>query len=299
MKAQHAGWKISRLNCDTKNQKEMKCKQRVSNRTASCLLISHVIFLLLFLSGIVIGACGEQPKLHVAGLTDLDFNDDGFINQTDLDILKSHFNERYKCYAPWDLNADLHCDYKDFYYFADRVPLNYRYEVAANMSVWNMSNYTIKRGNEPALILDEAVFPQSLERTATWVQYYTSLEPPKNDSAVCVHYARDLCRLAYKTLGPKTIAWGSSGVHTYGMIYTGGNWSVLSNWAIIDPFWKLYGLENYSNTWNFHRTKTIKILLEEGRYGYWAIHLSADFLNNTVFDPYKAEFRVKEFREPS
>ena len=28
-----------------------------------------------------------------AGLTDLDFNNDGYINQHDLDILKSHFNE--------------------------------------------------------------------------------------------------------------------------------------------------------------------------------------------------------------
>ncbi len=29
------------------------------------------------------------------GLTDLDFDNDGYITQNDLNILKSHFNERY------------------------------------------------------------------------------------------------------------------------------------------------------------------------------------------------------------
>ena len=261
--------------------------------------VKTAIVLLVFLIGLVTVAYAEVQEQRAAGLTDLDFNDDGYITQLDLDILKSHFNEHYSRYMPWDLNADSRCDYRDFYYFADHVPLDYQYHMAANVSVWNMTNYTIKHGNEPALILDEAIYPQSIERTVTWVKHYTSLEPPKNDSVVCIHYTRDLCRLAYKTLGPKTIAWGSSGVHSYGMIYTGGNWSVLSNWVIIDPFWKLYGFGNFSNTWSFHNTKSIKFLLEEGRYGYWAIHLAVNHQNNTVYDPYKAEYRIGEFREPA
>ena len=105
-----------------------------------------------------------------AGLTDLDFNNDGYINQHDLDILKSHFNERYAGYVPWDLNADFRCDYRDFYYFADHVPLNYRYQVAVNISVWNMSNYTIERGRAPALILGETVYPQNPYRVLTWIK---------------------------------------------------------------------------------------------------------------------------------
>ena len=231
-----------------------------------------------------------------AGLTDLDFNNDGYINQRDLDILKSHFNERYAGYAPWDLNADFRCDYRDFYYFADHVPLNYRYQVAVNISVWNMSNYTIERGRAPAIILGETVYPQNPYRVLTWIKECTSLEPPKNDSAVCVHYARDLCRLAYKELGPKTIAWGSSGVHAYGMIYTGGDWRKLSNWCIIDPYWKLYTVED--RLIGLHNTRTIEILLDKGRYGYWAIHLDVDYRNNTIYDAYKAEYRIWKYREP-
>lgn len=264
----------------------------------------HVILVLVLLHGFIIGACAgqeeqqvQQQKQPVITLTDLDFNNDGYINQMDLDILKSHFNERYSWYVPWDLNADFRCDYKDFYYFADHVPLDYRYQVAVNISAWNLSNYTIDRGKEPALILDEVIYPQNTNRTVTWVEHYTSLESPKNDDAVCVHYTRDLCRLAYKNLGPKTIAWGSSGVHAYGMIYTGGNWRDLSNWFIIDPYWKLYD-ENILTSMGFHDTHTIKILLDEGRYGYWAIHLSVDYQNNTVYDPYKAEYRIGKFREP-
>lgn len=253
----------------------------------------------LFFYGLMTGACAGQGQ-EVAGLTDLDFNDDGYINQFDLDILKSHFNERYSRYVPWDLNADFRCDYRDFYYFADRVPLDYRYQVAVNIPVWNLSNYTIERGEEPAVILGEVIYPQNPNRTVTWVKHYTSLESPKNDSdsVVCVHYARDLCRLAYKNLGPKTIAWGSSGVHAYGMIYTGGNWRDLSNWFIIDPFWKLYAFEDLSIAMGYHNTHTIKIFLDEGRYGYWAIHLSADYRYDLVYDPYKAEYRIGQFREP-
>ncbi|HUV79690.1 MAG TPA: hypothetical protein VMW40_02525 [Candidatus Bathyarchaeia archaeon] len=266
----------------------------------------HVILVLVLLHGFIIGACAgqeeqqqvQQQEQPVITLTDLDFNNDGYINQIDLDVLKSHFNERYySWYVPWDLNADFRCDYKDFYYFADHVPLDYRYQVAVNISAWNLSNYTIDGGKEPALILDEIVYPQNTNRTVTWVEHYTSLESPKNDDAVCVHYTRDLCRLAYKNLGPKTIAWGSSGVHAYGMIYTGGDWRDLSNWFIIDPYWKLYD-ENILASMGFHDTHTIKILLDEGRYGYWAIHLSVDYQNNTVHDPYKAEYRIGEFREP-
>ena len=270
-------------------------KQKGMRRAARYATILNLILLLLFFYGFVTGACAEGHRQK--GLTDLDFNDDGHINQLDLDILKSHFNEQYGRYVPWDLNADFRCDHEDFYYFADHVPLDYRYQVAANVSVWNMSNYTIARGNEPAIILDEAVYPLSLDRITAWVKHSTSLEPPKSEGAVCVHYARDLCRLAYKSLGPKTIAWGTSNAHSYGMIYTGSNWSVLSNWAIIDPLWKLYRFEEFSNTWSYHNTKTIKVLLEEGRYGYWAIHLAVDYQNNTVYDPYKAEYRMGKYRE--
>ncbi len=266
-------------------------------RTARCSKILNLSLLILFFYGFMTGACAGQGQ-EVSGLTDLDFNDDGYINQLDLDILKSHFNERYSRYVPWDLNADFRCDYKDFYYFADHVPLNYRYQVAVDIPVWNLSNYTIERGEEPAIILGEVVYPQNPNRTVTWVKHYTSLESPKNDSAVCVHYARDLCRLAYKNLGPKTIAWGSSGVHAYGIVYTGGNWRDLSNWFIIDPFWKLYDFENVSTSMGYHNTNTIKIFLDEGRYGYWAIHLSVDYQNNLVYDPYKTEYRIGKFREP-
>jgi hypothetical protein len=264
----------------------------------------HVILVLVLLHGFLTGACAGQEEQQqvqqeqpVIALTDLDFNNDGYINQMDLDILKSHFNERYSRYVPWDLNADFRCDYKDFYYFADHVPLDYRYRVAVNISAWNLSNYTIDRGKEPAVICGEVIYPQNQNRTVAWVEHYTSLESPKNDNAVCIHYTRDLCRLAYKNLGPKTIAWGSSGVHAYGMIYTGGNWRDLSNWFIIDPYWKLYD-ENILTSIGFHDTHTITILLDEGRYGYWAIHLSVDYQNNTVYDPYKAEYRIGRFREP-
>lgn len=259
--------------------------------------ILKLFLLFLFLYSFVTVACAEEQRQK--GLTDLDFNDDGLINQLDLDLLKSHFNERYKRYVSWDLNADFRCDHEDFYYFVDHVPLDYQYQVAANVSVWNISNYTIERGNVPATILGETINPQSLDRITTWVKHCTSLEPPKDEGAVCVHYARDLCRLAYKRLGPKTIAWGTSSVHSYGMIYTGGNWSVLSNWAIIDPLWELYRFEEFSNTLCYHNTKAIKVLLEEGRYGYWAIHLAVDYRNNTVYDPYKAEYRIGNYREPA
>ncbi len=227
------------------------------------------------------------------GLTDLDFDNDGYITQNDLNILKSHFNERYRWYVPWDLNADMRCDYRDFYYFVERVPVNQRYQVVANISVWNMSNYTIERGIAPAVILGETIYPQNPYRVVSWIKHCTSLEPPKNGSAVCVHYARDLCRLAYKELGPKTIAWGSSGVHAYGMIYIGGDWRKLSSWAIIDPYWKLYHTSS-----GLHDTRTIEILLDKGRYGYWAIHLDADPRNNTIYDAYKAEYRIGNYREP-
>lgn len=267
-------------------------------RIAKYFKFLNLSLLLLLLYGFTTGACAGQQEQKVAGLTDLDFNDDGCINQLDLNILKSHFNERYNWYVPWDLNADFRCDSKDFYYFADHVPLNYRYQVAVNISVWNLSNYTIERGEEPAIILDEVIYPQNPNRTVMWVEHYTSLESPKNDNAVCVHYARDLCRLAYRSLGPKTIAWGSSGVHAYGIIYTGGNWRDLSNWFIIDPFWKLYGFEDISTAMGYHDTHTIKILLDEGHYGYWAIHLAVDYDNRTVYDPYKAEYRIGKFREP-
>ena len=255
------------------------------------------IVLLLVLSSVV-HAEMDDGKEPVKCLTDLDFNDDGYINQLDLDILKSHFNERYSRYVAWDLNADFRCDHRDFYYFADHVPLNYRYQVEANTAVWNLSNYTIERRKMPAVILDEVVYPQNPERVITWIKQYTSLEPPKNDSAVCVHYARDFCRLAYKTLGPKTVAWGSSGVHAYGMIYTGGKWRDISNWLIVDPYWKFYAFENVSNSAKFHDTDSIEILLDEGRYGYWALHLSVDHKNNTICEPYKTEYRVMNFREP-
>jgi hypothetical protein len=81
------------------------------------------------------------------------------------------------------------------------------------------------------------------------------------------------------------------------MIYTGGNWRDLSNWVIIDSYWKLYAAENATNSESFYDTNSIKILLDEGRDGYWAIHLSVDSQNNTVYDPYKAEYRVGHFRE--
>ncbi len=273
-------------------------------KTKSSFKRLQVILVLVLWYGFLTGTCvgqGEQKvqqEKPVIALTDLDFNNDGAINQTDLDILKSHFNERYRWYVPWDLNADFRCDYKDFYYFSDRVPLDYRFQVAVNISVWNLSNYTIDAGKNATLILDEIMYPQNPNRTVLWVEHYTSLESPKNDNAVCVHYTRDLCRLAYKNLGPKTIAWGSSDVHTYGMIYTGGNWRDLSNWYIIDPFWKEYD-ERIVTSLGVHETKTIKILLDEGRYGYWAIHLSVDYQNNSVYDPYKAEYRIGTFREPS
>jgi len=264
----------------------------------------HILLVLVLLYAFLIGACAGQQEQQqvqqepVIALTDLDFNNDGYIDQMDLDILKSHFNERYTTYAPWDLNADFRCDYKDFYYFADHVPLDYRYQVAVNITVWNLSNYTIDRSKEPAIILDEVIYPLNPNRTVTWIKHYTSLESPKSDSAVCVHYARDLCRLAYKNLGPKTIAWGSSGVHAYGIIYTGGNWRDLSNWFIIDPFWKLYGFENISNAMGYHNTQTIELFLDEGRYGYWALYLSVDYQGGFVYDPYKAEYWVGTFREP-
>ena len=272
-------------------------------KTMSSFGTLHILLMLVLLYGFLIGACAGQQEQQVQqepviALTDLDFNNDGYINQMDLDILKSHFNDRYTTYAPWDLNADFRCDYKDFYYFADHVPLDYRYQVAVNITAWNLSNYTIDRSKEPAIILDEVIYPQNPNRTVTWVAHYTSLESPKNDSAVCVHYARDLCRLAYKSLGPKTIAWGSSDVHAYGIIYTGGNWRDLSNWYIIDPFWKLYGFEDISTAMGYHNTQTIQIFLDEGRYGYWAIHLSVDYQGGFVYDPYKAEYRVGAFREP-
>jgi hypothetical protein len=236
-----------------------------------------------------------QPKPVIA-ITDLDFNNDGYINQIDLLILKYHFNDRYTRYVPWDLNADLRCDKRDFDYFAARVPLNYKYEVAVNISVWNMTNYTIDQSKNATMILDEVVYPQNLNRTMTWIKHYTSLEPPKNNDAVCVHYTRDLCRLAYKYLGPKTIAWGSSGAHAYGMIYTGGDWRSLSNWDIIDPYWDLYDTQFLAAT-GMHETNSIHILLDEGRYGYWAITLSVDYWNNTINDSYKAEYRIGTYRE--
>ena len=262
------------------------------------LKILNLSILLLLFYGFVTGLCAEQQEQQVAVLSDLDFNDDGYINQQDLDILKTHFNDRYSGYVPWDLNADLLCDYKDFYYFADHVPLDLRYQVTVNISVWNCTNYTSDRSKEPAIILDEVIYPQNPNRTVIWVEQYTSLESPKDDSAVCVQYARDLCRVAYRSLGPKTIAWGTSGFHTYGIIYTGGNWTDLSNWYIIDPFWKMYAFERLSNSVGYHNTQSIKILLDEGRYGYWAIHLSVDHQNNSVYDPYKAEYRIGTFREP-
>lgn len=262
------------------------------------------VILALFLAfGFLIGACvGDEEQQveevqHVIALTDLDFNNDGYINDVDLTILKAHFNERYSWYVPWDLNADLRCDVKDFYYFADRVPLDYRYRVAANISAWNMTNYTIDKSKEPALILDELVYPQNINRTVAWVEHYTSLESPKDDDAVCVDYTRDLCKLAYKNLGPKTIAWGSSGVHTYGMIYTGGDWQDLANWYIVDPYWQLYD-GNIFVPPGVHETHSIEILLDEGRYGYWAIHLSVDYPTGWVYDPYKAEYRIGTYREP-
>ena len=272
-----------------RNQKE---RVRSNAEKTTRVLNMGMALLLLFTTGI----CAEEQEQRVSGLADLDFNDDGYINQVDLDILKSHFNERYRMYVPWDLNADLRCDHRDFYYFADHVPLDYRYRVAVNISAWNLANYTIERGKEPTIILDEVIYPQSPNRTVTWIEHYTSLESPKNDSAVCVHYARDLCRLAYRSLGPKTIAWGSSGIHAYGIIYTGNNWRNLSNWFIIDPYWKLYGFENIST--GCHNTHAIKILLDEGRYGYWALYLSVDYDNKTVYEPYKAEYRIGKFREP-
>ncbi len=76
--------------------------------------------------------------------------------------------------------------------------------MAVSISAWNLSNYTIERGEEPVIILDEVIYPQNPDRTVMWVEHYTSLESPKNDSAVCVHYARDLCRLGYRSLGPLT-----------------------------------------------------------------------------------------------
>ncbi|HDS45922.1 MAG TPA: hypothetical protein ENN68_07525 [Methanomicrobia archaeon] len=238
----------------------------------------------------------EPQQKPVIAITDLDFNNDGYINQIDLLILKSHFNDRYTRYVPWDLNADLRCDKRDFDYFAARIPLNYQYEVTVNISVWNMTNYTSDKRKNATMILDEVVYPQDLNRTTTWIKQYTSLEPPKNDDAVCVHYTRDLCRLAYKYLGPKTIAWGSSDVHTYGMIYTGGDWRSLSNWAIIDPYWGRYD-SNFLVATGLHKTNSIHILLDEGRDGYWAITLSVDYRNNTVSDPYKAEYRIGKYRE--
>jgi len=276
----------------------------VKNTTARYFAILNLIVVLVLYHGVLIGVCADQAEQQaqqvqpVIALTDLDFNNDGYINDLDLTILKSHFNERYRGYAPWDLNADFRCDAQDFYYFADRVPLDYRYQVAVNISAWNMTNYTIDRGKEPVLILDDVLYPRNLNRTVAWIEHYTSLESPKNDEAVCVHYTRDLCRLAYKNLGPKTIAWGSSDVHTYGMIYTGGYWRDLSNWYILDPYWQLYDTRILT-AMGFHETRTIKILLDEGRYGYWAIHLSVDYQNSTVYDPYKAEYRIGQFREPS
>lgn len=272
-------------------------------KTMSSFGTLHIIVMLVLLYGVLIGACAGQQEQQVQQepvitLTDLDFNNDGYIDQMDLDILKSHFNERYTTYAPWDLNADFLCDYKDFYYFADHVPLDYQYQVAVNITVWNLSDYLIDRSKEPAIILDEVIYPLNPNRTVTWVAHYTSLESPKNDSAVCVHYARDLCRLAYKNLGPKTIAWGSSDVHAYGIIYTGGNWRDLSNWYIIDPFWKLYDFEDISTAMGYHNTQTIELFLDEGRYGYWALYLSVDYQGGFVYDPYKAEYRVGTFREP-
>ena len=228
-------------------------------------------------------------------LTDLDFNDDGVINQTDLDILKRHFNERYSCFVPWDLNADLKCDYRDFYYFAERVPLDYKFRVAKEIPVWNLTNFTIERKKSGAFILNEFIPPRNASRVVSWLRHYTSIEPPKNN-AVCVHYTRDLCRVAFKQLGPKSVAWASSGVHAYGIIYTGGDWRDLSNWFIIDPLWNFYGkATNISSP--VHETHRIEILLDEGRYGFWAIHLDVDFKRKKVFNPYKAEFRMGNFRE--
>ena len=261
------------------------------------LYLSMVFFIIY---GVIAGACAGAETGNgktVGALTDLDFNDDGYINQLDLDILRSHFNERYGGYVPWDLNADLRCDHKDFYYFADHVPLNYRYQVEESIPIWNLSDYTLEQRRKPTFILDEVVYPQNPERVITWIKQYTSLESPKKDSAVCVHYTRDLCRLAYKSLGPKTVAWGSSGSHAYGMVYTGGNWRRLSNWAIIDPYWKYYSSENHTNSKEVYDTTSIELFLDEGQYGYWAIHLSANHNNNTVFEPYKAEYRVRDFRE--
>ncbi len=252
------------------------------------LVITVLVLCYLFMGSVIADTRKE-------GLTDLDFDNDGYITQKDLDILKSHFNERYRGYVPWDLNADLKCDCRDFYYFVERVPVNQRYRVVANISVWNMSNYTIERARAPAVILGETIYPQNPRRVVAWIKHCTSLEPPKTGSVVCVHYARDLCRLAYKELGPKTIAWGSSGVHAYGMIYTGGNWRKLSSWAIIDPYWKFYRI---GDALGLHDTRTIVILLDKGRYGYWAIHLNANPENNTIYDAYKAEYRIGNYREP-
>ncbi len=245
----------------------------------------------------VANATGASTPSHRRMITDLDFNDDGYINQKDLDILKSHFNERYRRYVPWDLNADMRCDARDFYYFADHVTLNHRYQVAVNIPVWNMSNYTIERGIPPAIILGETVYPQNPDRVVTWIKHCTSLEPPKDNPAVCVHYARDLCRLAYDVLGPKTIALGSSDVHVYGMVYTGGDWRDLSSWVIIDPYWKLYGVKDRELLAELYNTRMMEILIDKGRYGYWAIHMSVDPRNNTIYDAYKAEYRMGKYRE--
>ena len=229
-------------------------------------------------------------------MTDLDFNDDGVINQTDLEILKSHFNERYSCFVPWDLNADLRCDYRDFYYFAERVPLDHLFRVAAEIPVWNQTNFTIDIRRNGTFILNEYIPPRNATRVITWLRHYTSIEPPKEGDVVCVHYTRDLCKAAFKELGPKSIAWASSGVHAYGIIYTGGDWRDLSNWFIIDPLWQFYG-EATNISCAVHETHRIEILLDEGRFGYWAIHLDVDFKRGRVLNPYKAEFRTGSYRE--
>lgn len=244
---------------------------------------------------------GAPPAITVL---DLDVNNDGVIEQSDIDAFDT--TEPLPCYSTdsryirrFDIDCNGTIDENDEYYvkYGGNLGLNLE-QIRKNLSTGEVTTLTWPNTNMSVKL--KTLSPDPAKMKAFCGEYTSSNIPwlhgtqhqyvnGGSNSYVCGDFATDLAVAAYKTLGYGAIMYAESYSpysHSYDIYYTGnryGNgWHNLANWNIIEPQTGDIAQATNPPDDQIHNTYKIYFYYDIDNGWLQVITLDADFTAGTV-----------------
>ena len=234
--------------------------------------------------------------------TDVDINDDGVINQTDLNAFYAAYpsvktDAKYVRGFDIDFDGDIDLTDKTWMeqYTSEHPNLQQIRDAiitGGEVTLTCTDGFTVKlrtlKDDESAIrkFTGTSIFHYQFPQRG-WVHICNHPRINEDQTYVCEHFAEDTALAAYKALGYGTIMYAvcSNFTHAYNIFFVGGDWTKLYNWRIIDPE---YG-RVFSATAEMgyaYRTRYIyfldRTLWMNGHRSYQFRRLAVDYLSQTV-----------------